>query len=554
MIDHLETYTLRTLLDSSFDKHGNQDAIGAVGEAAISYSDLYERILDTTRRLLSHGIGKGDRVALLGDNSPNWVIAYLSITYMGAVAVPILPGFPEMDTRHIIRSSECVAIFISSRYVNKIEEMDRSPLRLQFDLDTFEIISQRSKTHSDKDKKRDAATDIPRASAEDLAVIIYTSGTTGHSKGVMLTHNNIVSDVINSIQQFPIDTKDRFLSILPLSHTFEATGGMLCPLTAGSSIFYMDGLPTPQKLLSAMATVQPTAVLTVPLVMDKIYRKRVLPQLHKSPVLRHARRIPLLRRQLHRMAGKKLLKSFGGKLRFFMFGGAALNRDVELFLREANISYSTGYGMTETSPILTINPFGRVKIGSCGQPIPGIEMEIRDPEAESGIGEIIVRGPIVMQGYYKNPEATQEVLLPDGWMGTGDLGFFDTEGYLFIKGRSKNVIIGPSGENIYPEIIEQEIIKSPYIQEAVVYRHQDKLIAKVYLEYDFLDQEFETQGTETNKEEAIRSILQSERQKINASLPDFSKIHKMIEFPEPFEKTPTNKVKRYLYIPSENHS
>ncbi len=554
MIDHLETYTLRTLLDSSFDKHGHHDAVGAVGEAAISYSDLYKRILDTTRILLSHGIGKGDRVALLGDNSPNWVIVYLSITYMGAVAVPILPGFPEMDTRHIIRSSECAAIFISTRYSNKIEEMDRSPLRIQFDLDTLESISKNPKTHPDKDKKGDSVTELPHAAAEDLAAIIYTSGTTGHSKGVMLTHNNIVSNVINSIQQFPIDTKDRFLSILPLSHTFEATGGMLCPLTAGSSIFYMDGLPTPQKLLSAMATVQPTAVLTVPLVMDKIYRKRVLPQFQNSPVLRPARRLPLLRKQLHRMAGKKLLKAFGGKLRFFMFGGAALNKDVELFLREANISYSTGYGMTETSPILTINPFGKVKIGSCGQPIPGIEMDIRDPEAESGIGEIIVRGPIVMQGYYKNPEATKKVLLPNGWMRTGDLGFFDKEGYLYIKGRSKNVIIGPSGENIYPEIIEQEIIKSAYIQEAVVYRYQDKLIAKVYLEYDILDQKFETQGTETNKEETIRSILQSERQKINASLPDFSKIQKMIEFPEPFEKTPTNKVKRYLYIPPENHS
>lgn len=222
-------------------------------------------------------------------------------------------------------------------------------------------------------------------------MIIYTSGTTGHSKGVMLTHENIVYDCVHALEKFPVNERDVFLSILPLSHTFESTGGMLAPLAMGVNIFYMKGLPTPQNLLTSMESAKPTGVLTVPLVMDKIYRKRILPKIQGKAVTRALYGMPFFRRRLNKIAGRKLIASLGGRLRFFMFGGAALNGDVEGFMRDAGISYSTGYGMTETSPIMTINPFGRVKPSSCGQPIPGIEMKIREPDPGTGVGEIVVR-------------------------------------------------------------------------------------------------------------------------------------------------------------------
>ncbi|HEX9934743.1 MAG TPA: AMP-binding protein, partial [bacterium] len=318
----------------------------------------------------------------------------------------------------------------------------------------------------------------------------------------------------------------------------------------GVSIFYMQGLPTPKNLLDAMQTVQPTGVLTVPLVMDKIYRKRILPQIQSKPVLRVMVRNPFFRKRLYRIAGKKLIQSLGGRLRFFMFGGAALNEDVEGFVRDAGISYSTGYGMTETSPIMTINPFGRVKVGSCGKPISGIEMKIFNPDPATGVGEIIVKGPIVMQGYYNNPQATKDTFLDGGWLKTGDLGMFDKEGYLFIKGRSKNTIIGPNGENIYPEIIEGRLLqKFPFIQQAVVYQKNDRLVAKAYLDSEMLETDHGlSRKTPEAAEALVKALLETVRTEVNKDLPSFSAIHRMVWQKEPFELTPTNKVKRYMYM------
>lgn len=562
----LETMTIRNLLERSFRLFSGYPSIGFTGDQAITYHQLKQKVQEVAANLLAVDITKGDRVAILGENSPNWVIAYLAITSIGAVVVPILPGFPETDARHIIRNSESNAIFIEQKQRAKIDDNAKSPLRAIFSLENFALEEQSRAQPSLIEKtiqlfKRVKGTaqtgaelfeEFPKPQPEDLAAIIYTSGTTGHSKGVVLSHRNIVFDVIQGIERFPIGSSDCFLSILPLSHTFEATGGMLCPLSIGASIFYLRGLPTPAKLLSAMETVKPTAVLTVPLVVDKIFRKKILPQIQKKAIVNKLYGLPFFRKKLHHVAGKKMHASLGGRLRFFMFGGAALNEDVEVFLRDARISYSTGYGMTETSPIMTINPFGKVKVGSCGQPIPGIEMTIHELDSQTGVGEIIVRGPIVMQGYYKNPEATQETFLEGGWLKTGDLGYFDQEGYLFIKGRSKNVIIGPSGENIYPEIIEQKLMQSPYIQEVVVFENEGRLVAKAYLDYDVLDQEFErNKRNDTQALKLTGDILETVRQEINRQLPTFSQISKILEHPEPFEKTPTNKVKRYLYAPLE---
>jgi long-chain acyl-CoA synthetase len=555
MIVQLPKLTIKSLMQRSFTEYAARPALAFFDERPITYAQVQANIQELSQRLKAIGLNKGDRVGLLGENSPNWTMAYLTITTMGLVVVPILPGFTENDTRHIIRHSGCKAIFISEKQHSKLEELEAYPLII-FSLEDFSIEDSAKTRPSLNDKSRTKSKAVPsewpEATEDDLAAIIYTSGTTGNSKGVVLSHRNIVYDVVHSIERFPITHQDRFLSILPLSHAYETTGGMLCPMAVGVSIYYLKGMPTPQKLLTGMEMVKPTGVLTVPLVVDKIYRKRILPKMQKSSLMRKLYDMPFFRKQLHKMAGKKLLQSLGGSLRFFMFGGASLNLDVETFLQEAGISYSSGYGMTETSPIMTINPFGSVMVGSCGKPIPGIEMKIRNPHPETGIGEIIVAGQIVMQGYYNNPDATRETIGEDGWLKTGDLGYFDKEGYLFIKGRSKNVIVGPSGENIYPELIEQKLQQSPFVQEAVVYSHRGRLLAKVYLDPDALDQEMSSQQIEPAKSRPfIDSILDQTRKTTNHDLPAFSHLAQLIEQAEPFEKTPTNKVKRYLYIPLE---
>ncbi|MBN2104063.1 AMP-binding protein [bacterium] len=558
MIVELSEPTIRQLFERSLSLFSQRDALSFVGESPMTYHTLGMEVIALSRQLLDMGIHPGDRIAILGSNSPNWVIAYFSVTIINAVAVPILPGFPEGDVHHILRESECKAIFVSEKYHTMIEDAPLPDLKNVISLDELTLSKQKSKSLGKKvrfmlnksRKDRLSLEALPKPAAKDLAVIIYTSGTTGFSKGVILTHQNIISNVINGVEKFPIVKEDKFLSILPLSHTFEATGGMLCPLSVGASIVYMDGLPTPQKLLNAMQTAHPTAVLTVPLVVDKIYRRRILPKIQKNPVTGALYKIPVTRKILHKAAGRKLIQTLGGQLRFFMFGGAALNEDVEIFLRDAGISYSTGYGMTETSPILTINPFGRVRMGSCGQAIPNVDIRIDNPHPETGIGEIVVTGPNIMQGYYNNPEATRSIFTEDGWLKTGDLGFLDNERYLYIKGRSKNVIVGPSGENIYPEIIEQLFLKSPVIQEIVVYQDNNQLVAKVYLEKDYMESAYHfTSMTESEMQNKKLEILELVRHEYNDRLPVFSRLSVLIEYPEPFEKTPTNKVKRYLYIP-----
>jgi long-chain acyl-CoA synthetase len=509
----------------------------------MTYAELQTAIQTRMQDLREHGIRPGDRVVVLSENCPNWVVAYLAVTFLGAVAVPILPGFSEDNVQHIIRDSGSVAAFAAGKFLPRVLQVD--PLRMVWQIEDFAMVWANPTQSVPATPGPEPGGPRPK----DLAVIIYTSGTTGHSKGVMLTHENLVFDVVHALEKFPLTEKDVFLSILPLAHTFESTGGMLCPLAMGVSIFYMHGLPTPQTLLRSMETVRPTGVLTVPLVMDKIYRKRILPRLQANAVTQALYRVPFFRKRLNAIAGRKLIQSLGGRLRFFMFGGAALNLDVEGFLQDAGIRYSTGYGMTETSPIMTINPFGRVKTGSCGQPIPGIEMRIEGPDPVTGAGEIVVRGPIVMHGYYNNPQATRDAFLEDGWLKTGDLGVFDRENYLFIRGRSKNVIVGPNGENIYPEIIEGRLLqKFPLVQQAVVFQKEGRLKAKVYLDPESLESEIRTaERPQAEVDAFIQDLLESIRRGMNRELPSFSALHRIVRQEEPFELTPTNKVKRYLY-------
>jgi long-chain acyl-CoA synthetase len=341
----------------------------------------------------------------------------------------------------------------------------------------------------------------------------------------------------------PVSREDRLLSILPLAHAFEATLGLVCPLSRGASIRYLGKTPTARVLLPALAEVRPTIVLSVPLVVEKIFMSSVLPKLSRTRFNRILCRFSLTRRLISRLAGKRLMAAFGGRVRVLAIGGAPLAADAERFLREARFPYAIGYGLTEASPLITGTSPAHTRPLSSGTVLEGMELRLAAMHPRTGEGEIEVRGPSVMRGYYKLPEVSAEVLSEDGWLRTGDLGIVSRDGYVFIKGRSKNVIIGPSGENIYPEELESLFFASPYVQEVLVYARGGRLTARVYLDVDRAEEYFAAHPGRTTSD-----LLEAIRLEVNSRTSSFSRIQKMVEQTEPFEKTATQKIKRYLYV------
>ncbi len=560
----LEKLTFDRLVNQATEKYGDDLALSKIKGEGLTYSELGEKVKSISSFLRERGIQKGDRVALIGENQPNWGVAYLAITSMGAVVVPIMTEFSASEVHHIIRHSGSKAVFVSSKLYEKVEDCDYENVHSIVLIDDFSVVPP--KTSNDflkeviKSGKREfekiksaahriISKDYDEIKEDDLASIVYTSGTTGHSKGVMLSHKNIIYDAIATLKMVTITPSDRLLSILPLAHTFECTLGFVTPLMAGAKIYYLDRPPTASALIPAMAKVKPTIILSVPLVIEKIYKMRVLPELTKKPIVKTLYKFSPVRKKLHKIAGKKLIKTFGGELRLFPIGGAALAYDVEKFLREAGFPYAIGYGLTETSPVVTGDDNVNTKFRASGRALEGMEIKIDDPDPETGEGEVLIKGPNVMKGYYKDPETTKAVFTEDGWFKSGDLGYIDEEGYLFIRGRSKNVIIGPNGKNIYPEQIEGVINDLPYVLESLVYEKEGKLIAKVHLNYEELDDEFNLHGLPAPEaRKKIQSILDSVMKTTNEKVSSFSRISGIVEQPEPFEKTPTKKIKRYLYI------
>ncbi|NOX88349.1 MAG: long-chain fatty acid--CoA ligase [Calditrichaeota bacterium] len=563
-----ELKTLKDVLEFIHQEYPDRPAATFVGAQPITFEEFYQKAKRLSVYLQEEGVTKGDHVAILSESMPHWSIAYFAITSMGAVAVPILPDFHQNEVQHIIRHARCKAIFVSENQYPKIEDTEFETLKEIIFINDFvpleeanpkdplkEIIDRGSKEISKIKQaalklaqKEEPAADI---SPDDLAVIIYTSGTTGHSKGVMLTHGNIVSNALSILQIVDISVKDRLLSVLPLSHAYECTIGMVAPFIKGACIHYLDKPPTPRLLLSAFQKVRPTIMLIVPLIIEKIYKTRIVPQLNGKWILRNIQKIPGLRKLIIKKAGQKLLQSFGGELKYLPIGGALLAPDVEKFLYEAGVPYAVGYGLTETSPLAAAMIPGMIKLRSTGPPVPGVQIKIDNPDPETGVGEIWIKGPNVMKGYYKDPEQTAKVLTEDGWFKTGDLGLLDEDNYLFIKGRIKNMILGPSGENIYPEQIEAVINEFEYVSESLVYEDQGKIVARVFLNYEEIDRLFGINHlSETKVKEKIKELLETIRRQSNERLSAHSRISRIIEQTEPFEKTPTQKTKRYLYVNS----
>jgi long-chain acyl-CoA synthetase len=539
--------TLREVIENTATQFPNRTALATIEGDNYTYGSVLHRSRQISAYLASQGLGPGDRIVILGENSPHWGMIYFGITQMGAIAVPILPDFPAGDIGRIIRHAGAKAVFVSLRLREKLAGLlpeETGPVVL---IDDFTLEGGEEGVPV----ITDASPATPPSSspvAEDLAAIMYTSGTTGHSKGVMLTHRNQVSDCLALLEIVPVTEDDRLLSVLPLSHTYECTLGLVIPFLSGASVYYMQKPPTAAVLLPALQKVRPTIMLVVPLIIEKIFKGKIYPELTRTALLRRLYGITFSRRLLHRVAGRKLLETFGGKLWLIAIGGAPIAADVELFLNESGFPYSIGYGLTETAPLIAGTHPSRTHYRSTGPALPGTQIRIANPNPQTGEGEIQVKGPTVMKGYYKDPERTQEAFTQDGWLKTGDLGVLARDGYLYIKGRSKNMILGPSGKNIYPEELESIINEFDSVRESVVYEHQNRLVALVHLDYEKLQKALHSLS-ETDIRAKVNHLLADLQKEINERVPLYSRIHRIIEQAEPFQKTPTQKIKRHLYIP-----
>lgn len=536
------TNTLCELVRNSVERFASKIAFTMFEGEEITYAEAGRRIEKVQQILLDAGLHAGDKVALLSSNMPHWGICYFAITSAGMVVVPILPDFSGEELDMIIEHSEARALLVSDKLYTKLSKPTIERLNVVVRTKNLGIISQR--VH----EKGTAA--IPRP--EDLAAIIYTSGTTSQPKGVMLTHAALCAQIDLSSAIFPIDSDDVFLSVLPLSHTYECSIGLIYPFSMGSRIVYMDRPPTASALMPTLRAVRPTVMLIVPLIIEKIYRHQVLAKFNSTRAWRTLYRIGFMRRYLHRVAGRKLQKLFGGRLRFLGIGGSKLDNGAEKFLLEARVPYAIGYGLTETAPLLAGAAPSMVRLGSTGPAAPGVELRLENINPETRQGEIMAKTPSLMLGYYKNPEATSEVLTPDGWFRTGDLGEFDAEGWLYIKGRLKNMIVGPGGENIYPEDIESVLNSHVCIADSIVTEQEGRLVALVHFNRDQIDAMIDDWREEWNtKKEAWEAKTEQLKKEImdfvNAKVARFSRISEVVEEKEEFVKTPTQKIRRFLY-------
>lgn len=539
------TNTIPFVLGETVRKHGKRDAMAFVGEKPINYETINGKILSVIAFLENNGIVQGDKVSILSTNMPNWGITYFAIVSMGAVVVPILPDFSPVEIGNVITHSGAKAVFVSASLIQKLNETENPGPGLRVLIDDFSFIGKSSyKPYNEASRPLNTY----QVTEVSLASIIYTSGTTGKSKGVMLSHRNIVFNAIRGGMIHYMDENDRFLSVLPLSHTYENTLGLILPVLKGSCIYYLRKPPTPAVLLPALQEVRPTTMLTVPLIIEKIYFNKILPAFREKLILRLLYKIPSLRKVLNRAAGKKLMKTFGGELRFFGIGGSKLNRTVEKFLVEAKFPYAIGYGLTETSPLLAgANPKNTV-YESTGPAIKDIELIIHNPDKITGEGEIWAKGPNIMMGYYNEPEMTREVLTPDGWFKTGDLGILDKNNNLFIKGRLKNMIVGASGENIYPEEIESVINNFRHVVESLVIEQKGKLVALVHINMEELEKKYQHLKTEAHRfDEKVDENLRELKEYVNSRVNKFSQISRVVLQSMPFQKTATQKIKRFLY-------
>ncbi|MBQ2918912.1 MAG: AMP-binding protein [Bacteroidales bacterium] len=504
-------------------------------EGGYTFSSLKAKCDSLSKKLTQYGIGAGDKVAILSQSMPNWSVAFFSIVPFGRIAIPILPDSSQNEVTNILKHSESKVIFVSQKLMSKLSEECRAKMSLVIDMDTFEVIQ------SDEEKFTcDGRTSVP--TPEDIATIIYTSGTTGSAKGVVLSHRNLASNVITCYHSCKRTEKDRWLSVLPMAHTLEMTLSMLYPMYCGATVYYLPKPPVASLLMKALKMVKPTTMLTVPLIIEKVYKGSVLPTIQKSRTLTWMNEH--MNGLMCRIIGMKLKATFGGHISFYGIGGAKLDPEVERFLLKAKFPYAIGYGLTETSPLLGYSMNRWRTVGSFGYPVYNVKLKLHNVNPETGEGEVVAKGPNVMLGYYKDPKRTRSVFTEDGWFRTSDIAVQDEKGRFFIKGRNNNMILGPSGENIYPEEIENVINNVEGVSESIVVERDGKLVALVQPNENFI--QWDKEG-----EDKLYETLDAWKAKLlkvtNKNVSKASQVSSIEVMKEPFEKTATQKIRRFKY-------
>jgi long-chain acyl-CoA synthetase len=538
-------------IEQSIRQNWEIEALSNYKEKGYSYKEIAEKILKLHILFKGSGINEGDKIALVGRNSANWCITYLATVTYGAVIVPILPDFKPEDLKNIVIHSDSRLLFVDDKIHDLLDITKMPDIIGVISLDDFRMIKSENecveKVFATLDEKYSAAfpdfkkehVKFSDISNNELAVISYTSGTTGFSKGVMITHNSLAANVRYAQNNMPLKAGDPLVSFLPLAHTYGCAFEFLFPFTIGCHITILSKTPSPQIIIQAFKEIKPRLILSVPLVIEKIFKKQLLPVIGK-PHMKILLAIPLLNRILYKKISEKLVETFGGEFKEIVIGGAAFNADAEKFFKKIKFRFSVGYGMTECGPLISYAPWDSTKLGASGRAVDTLEVTIDSPDPATVVGEIILRGENVMTGYYKNEKATREMIDNDGWMHTGDLGVIDKEGNIFIKGRSKSMILGPSGQNIYPEEIEAVINNKDYIVESVVISVDNKLVALVFPDYEMIKRD-------NLSEQQLLEYLDKTRKEVNERLPEFMAVSKFRIHPEEFAKTPKRSIKRFLY-------
>ncbi|HOX24681.1 MAG TPA: AMP-binding protein [Candidatus Krumholzibacteria bacterium] len=519
----------------------------------LTYADVAHRICQLHYIFSESGIERGDKIALVGRNSSRWAVTYFAALTYGAVAVPILPDFTDEEIHHVVGHSDAQLLFASDPLYDRLENTRMRGLRGILRIEDYSL------RHHNQKRLPDIVATAPTAyrkrhrnrlargefqfepvPGSDLATIVYTSGTTGFSKGVMLNHHSLMVNARYYLDNLDLSRNRRIVSFLPLAHSFGCAFDLIAPTVGGCHTTFIEKTPTPKVLLEAFARVRPVVVLSVPLIIEKIYRNRIKPQL-ESPTLKTMMKIPAVNRLVYKRIRRRIRDVFGGQFQEVVIGGAAFNREAEQFFRQIGFDVANGYGMTECGPIISYSVVrDRPPLGSVGKIIPYLECRIDVSDQAHGVGEILVRGENVMLGYYKDPEATRAAIDQDGWLHTGDLGRMDENGILFLTGRSKNMILSPSGQNVYPEEIEARLNELPYVMESLVMESGGKICALIHPDLDRTDQD----GI---GEKELEAIMERNRLELNRQVPAYAAVSRVRLIYTEFEKTPTKKIKRRLY-------
>lgn len=540
-------------VEESIKKHWDLDALTDYKGATLQYKDVARKIEKLHILLAESGIKPGDKVAVCGRNSSHWGVAFLAILTYGAVAVPVLHEFKADNIHNIVNHSEARLLFVGDVVWESLNEAEMPLLEGIILMTDFTLLVCRSKQleyareHLNElfGKKfprnfRREHVSYRRDNPEELAVINYTSGTTSFSKGVMLPYRSLWANTQFAFDVLTLKPGDRIVSMLPMAHMYGLAFEFLYEIACGCHVFFLTRTPSPKIIFQAFADVKPHIVIAVPLIIEKIIKKNVLPKLEtlKMKVLL---KVPIINDKIKAAVREQMIQGFGGNFYEVIIGGAAFNQEVEKLLKSIDFPYTVGYGMTECGPIICYEDWKRFKPGSCGKAAPRMEVRIDSPDPQNIVGEILTRGDNVMLGYYKNPEATAQILDADGWLHTGDLGVMDEEGNVTIKGRSKNMLLGPSGQNIYPEEIEEKLNNLPFVAECIVIQQNDnKLVALIY-------PDFEDAYSQGMSDSDIEAAMEENRTTLNAELPAYSQISRIKIYPEEFEKTPKKSIKRFLY-------